>query len=105
MEIYNQYMPDICDGCTQDKNTIGIYYNITCLADLAYDLISLNLPGLITSVCYNSIKYAAFFYQWSISLSIEVWFKVSRCFEKDLGELSSTDQDINEINNKIVLSW
>lgn len=60
MEIRNQHMPDVCDGCAQGKHTIDINHHAASRADLAYDLVHLDLLGPITPVGYNDSNYAAF---------------------------------------------
>ena len=48
IEICNQHMPDVCDGCDQGKYTIDINHQAASRAELAYDLVHLVLLGPIT---------------------------------------------------------
>lgn len=60
IEICNQHIPNVCDGCAQGKHTIDINHEAASRARLAYDLVHLDLLGPITPVGYDGSKYAAF---------------------------------------------
>lgn len=77
IEIRNQYMPDVCDGCAQGKHTIDINHQAASRAVLAYDLVHLDLLGPITPTGYDGTKYAAFLTddqsrcQWKFNLKVK----------------------------------
>lgn len=70
-------MPDVCDGCAQGKHTIDINHDTASRADLAYDLVHLNIFRSITPIGYNGAKYVAFLTddlsrcQWKFDLKIK----------------------------------
>lgn len=61
MKICIQHMSNLCDGDTQDTHILDINNDTTSQANLAYNLIYLDLLRPITLIGHNGAKYARFF--------------------------------------------